>query len=63
MPSVCDRESERVKILLCGDISLQVHHFNDFMIPTTSGLIAENLGRIWGGGGGGVQGVKSNPLH
>ena len=73
MHSVYDRESERNKISLRGaDISLQLRHipllhFNDFMIPTNSGLIAENqLGRTWGGGGGGgggVQGARSNPLN
>ena len=62
MHSVNDRESERTKISLRGDISLQVRHiplplFNDFMILTNSGQIVENLGRTWGGGGGGVQGV------
>ena len=62
MHSVNDRESERTKISLRGDISLQVRHiplphFNDFMIPTNSGLLVENLGRTWGGGGGRVQGV------
>ena len=62
MHSVNDRESERTKISLRGDISLQVRHiplpiFNDFMIPTNSGQIDENLGRTWGRGEGGVQGV------
>ena len=62
MHSVTDRESERTKTSLRAYISLQVRHiprphFNDFMIPTNSGLIVENLGRTWGGGGGGVQGV------
>ena len=62
MHSVNDRESERTKISLRGDISLQVRHiplplFNDFMIPTNSGLIVENLGRTWGGGKGCVQGL------
>ena len=62
MHSVYDRESERTKISLRGDISLQLRHipllnFNDFMIPTNSGLIAENqLGRT-------VQGARSNPLN
>ena len=37
----------RLKISLRGDISLQVRHiplpyFDDFVIPTNSGLIAEN---------------------
>ena len=59
MHSVNDRESERTKSSLRGDISLQVRHiplphFNDFMIPTNSGLIVENLGRTWGGEGEGV---------
>ena len=71
MHSVYNRESERTKISLRGDISLQLRyipllHFNDFMIPTNFGLIAENqLGRTWGcgGGGGGVQGARSNPLN
>ena len=68
MHSLNDRESERTKISLRGDISLQLRHipllhFNDFMIPTNSGLIVENLGRTWGGGEGGVQGVRSNPLN
>ena len=36
-----------LKISLRGDISLQVRHiplpyFNDFMVPTSAGLIAEN---------------------
>ena len=66
MHSVYDRESERTKISLRGDFSLQLRHipllhFNGFMIPTNSGLIAENqLGRTWGGGGGGA---RSNPLN
>ena len=67
MNSVYERESERTKISLCGDISLQVRHiplphfnvFKYFMIPTNSGLIAENLGRTWrrgkGGRGGGFD--------
>ena len=68
MHSGYDRESERTNISLRGDISLQVRHiplphFNDFMIPTNSRLIVENLGRTWGEGGGGVQVVRSNPLN
>ena len=56
MHSVYDHESERTEISLRGDISLQVchiplPHFNDCMIPTNSGLIAENLGWTWGEGG------------
>ena len=51
MHSVYDRESKRTKISLRGDISLQLRHipllhFNDFMIPTNSGLIAATS---WGG--------------
>ena len=66
MHSVNDSESERTKISLRGDISLQVRHiplplFNDFMIPTNSGLIVENLGRTWGGGGGGCSGGLIEP--
>ena len=71
MHSVYDHESERTKISLRGDISLQLRHilllhFNDFMIPTNSALIAENqLERTWGrgGGGGDVQGARLNPLN
>ena len=62
MHSVNDRESERTKFSLRGDISLQVRHiplplFNDFMIPTNSGHIVEKPGADLGGRGGGVQGV------
>ena len=66
MHSVYDRESQRTKISLRGDISLQLRHiplphfnvFKYFMMPTNSGLIAENLGRIWRGEGrgGGLRG-------
>ena len=43
-----------LNISLRGDIALQVRHialphYNDFLIPTNSRLIAENLGRIFGG--------------
>ena len=42
-----------LKISLRGDISLQVRHIAlphyDFLIPTNSRLIAENLGWIFGG--------------
>ena len=67
MHSVYDCESERTKISLRGDISLQVRHiplphfnvFKYFMIPRNSRLIAENLGRTWRRG----VGVRLNPLH
>ena len=64
MHLVYNHESERTKIFLRGDISLQVRHiphFNDFMIPTNSGLIAENLGRTWGGGEGVFTGFDRAP--
>ena len=46
MHSVYDRESERTKISLRRDISLQVRH-----IPLPH--FAENLGRTWGRCSGG----------
>ena len=66
MHSVNDRESERTKISLRGDISLQVRHiplplFNDLMIPTNSGQIVENLGRTWGEGEGVFRGFDRTP--
>ena len=66
MLSVNDRESEWTKISLRGDILLQVCHipllhFNDFMIPTNSGLIVENLGRTWGEGEGVFRGFDRTP--
>ena len=66
MHLVYNRESERTKISLRGDISLQVlhiplPHFNDFIIPTNCGLIAETLGRTWGGGEGVFTGFDRAP--